>query len=92
MYHLYEPDLLIIACALTIQVETFTCLVYLIVMFLCIVPFILTRITTLIKLKIGLTVMMLIFSLSATVLKSLVMIKIDGNPIITLEGITDKQA
>ena len=90
MYHLYEPYLLIVACALAIQVETFTCFVYLLMMFVCIVPFVLTRITALIKFKIGLSVMMLLFAFSATVLKSLVMIKIDGKPIVTLEGITEK--
>ena len=46
-----------------------------------IVPFIVTRNIKLIRLKQVLCVLMALVALSATVMKSLVMIKIDGRPI-----------
>ena len=84
LYHLYEPILLAVSLGLTIQVVTFTCCVYLILMVVGIVPFIDSRTKALITLKQALCIFIAIGALGAAILKSLVMISIDDKPILTL--------
>lgn len=68
----------------TIQVLTFSCLAYLTIMMVGILPNLVTRNTALIRLKQTLCVWMGVGALAMSILKALVMIKIKGQPILPI--------
>ena len=75
--------LLALSYGLTVQIVTFSCFAYLVLMSIGILPYVITRSINLIRLKQTVCVIMGVIALTATVLKSLVMIDIDGKPIIS---------
>ena len=92
LYHAYEPCLIGVSLGLTIQVVTFTSFVYLLSMFIFMVPLIVTRKAQLILLKLVMSIAMGVLALAGIVVKSLVMITIDGKPIISFDTLTPTQA
>ena len=88
LYHVYEPFLIGLSLGVAIQVFSFTSFVYLLSMFIFMVPLILTRRASLILLKLVVSITIGVLALVATLVKSLAMIKIGGEPIINFANLT----
>ena len=87
-----EPFLLCLSTGLAIQVKTFTCLCYLALSLLFIVPAVLTRKTGLIWIKMVACLLLSLLALGGAVLKSLVLIHIKDSPIVTFPNMGEQMA
>ena len=80
MYHFIEPFLLAIAMAISMQLPTLSTLVYTVIMFLAILPLVLSVNQTNIRIKWFLCCLMLLVAVPLFIFKLVMILKYNDNP------------